>query len=335
MKTKTIATIACLAVSIAGIIPAVRHFSKPIHIGVILPIDTSLGNEENLFIRYYQDRHPRIGIRPVKFMIENPASEEKQFKDSYRKLNGQGVSAIIGGVLSKDGVWLAEESAKTGIPTFGLTPSSAVLSGKKDAFFRLCATNASQAKAVGLYYHKTGVNRLAVVFSLDNKAYAEPYINVIAENFTGEIVQIPFAPNEETYQKIFGANPDGIFTILAAKDVIQVVKTARERNPNIRLGSSSWGSVEILSLYSGPLLDGVLFFSLGSELHGEVYKAEITDFEKKYKMKATNGSHYALSVLTIMYEAIRKIGFSREDLKAYFQTPRIYDTIYGKIAVDE
>ncbi|MBF0413072.1 MAG: ABC transporter substrate-binding protein [Desulfamplus sp.] len=312
-----------------------KYFLKPILIGVILPIEMSLGNEENLFMRYYQDTHSKIGIKPVKFIIENPPSKEEEFKQTYKKLDEMGVSAIIGGVLSKDGVWLAEESFRTGIPTLGLTPSSAVLSNKKDAFFRLCATNSSQAKAVGMYYQNIGIKRLVLVTSIENRAYVDPYIKVISENFTGELVQIPFAPNEDTYQSIFNADPDGIFTILAAKDVIQVIKAVREKKPNILIGSSSWGTVEILSLYSGPLLDGVLFFSLGSDLYGEDYKAEIADFEQKYKMKATNGSHYAVSVSHILYDAIREVGYSREAIKAYFETPRIYDTIYGSIAMDQ
>jgi len=232
------------------------------------------------------------------------------------------VSAIIGGVLSKDGVWLADASAKTGVPTFGLTPSSAVLSSKKDAFFRFCSTNASQAKAVGLYYQNMGIKRLVLVTSVENTAYVDPYVKSVAEDFKGDMVTIPFTPTEETYNQIFKANPEAIFTILAAKDVIQVIKNVREKNPNIKLGSSSWGSVEILSLYSGPLLDGVLFFSLSPDLYGEEFKAEIADFEQKYSMKATNGSHYALSVSHILYQAIGEVGDSRAALKAYFETPR-------------
>lgn len=335
MKKRTLITITVVSLLIAASIVAWRHFSKPIRIGVILPIEMSLGNEENLFVRYYQDKHPQIGLRPVQFLIENPTAEEDNIRNAYRQLNAQGVSAMIGGVLSKDGVWLAEEAGKTGLPTFGLTPSSAVLSGKKDAFFRLCATNALQAKAVSMYYQKVGVRRLVLVTSVENKAYADPYVKVIAENFTGELVQIPFSPNQETYNKVFSVNPDGIFTILPAKDVIQVIKTVREQRPDIRIGSSSWGAVEILSLYSGPLLDGVLFFSLGSGLYGDEYKADLADFEQKYRMKATNGSQYAVSVLHLLYEAIKQVGSSREAVKAYFETPRVYDTVYGKIALDE
>ena len=43
---------------IGAIALTVRHFSKPILIGAILPLQSLTGNEANLFIRYYQDQHP-------------------------------------------------------------------------------------------------------------------------------------------------------------------------------------------------------------------------------------------------------------------------------------
>jgi ABC-type branched-subunit amino acid transport system substrate-binding protein len=230
---------------------------------------------------------------------------------------------------------LADEAAKTGIPTFGITSSSASLATRKDAFFRLCPTNSSQAKVVGQYYQKKGVKRLVLVTSIDNVAYADPFVDVIKENFNGEIVQIPFTSGEEVSKKILDVNPDGIFNILSAKDVIQVIKGIRDQRPEILIGSSSWGSIEILSLYSGPALDGVLFFSLGLEIYGEEYKAEIADFENIYSMKATNGTHYSVSILHILYDAIQKVGSSREAIKTYFEMPRIFDTSYGKMGMDE
>ena len=323
-----------LAILIAATIIAL-NLLKPILIGVVLPIDTSLGNEENLFVRYFQNRHPRIGLHPVKFIIENPPAVEADVRNAARRLNERGVSAIIGGVLSKDGVWLADDAAKSGIPTFGITSSSSVLSGKKDSFFRLTPNNDSQARAVGQYYQQKGLKRLGVVTSIDNISYVDPYVRVLRENFNGEIVQIPFTSAEKVAPKILKANLDGVFTILPAKDVIQVIKITREQNPEILIGSSSWGSIEILSLYSGPLLDGVLFFSLGVEVYGEEYKADVAEFEKLYNMKATNGSAYTVSLLHILHTAIEEVGPSRAALRAYFNTPRTYDTSYGRMSMDE
>lgn len=333
-KTMLIPIIVLVVALVAGIL-VWRQVSKPILIGVILPLDKLTGNEANLFMRYYQAKNPKIGLRPVRFVIEDRPSEEQAVRTAYAQLNAQGAAAIIGGNLSSEGIWLAEESAKSGIPTFGITPSTAVLSGKKDGFFRLCPTNASQAKAVSLYFQQQGVNRLVVVTSLENTVYVEPFFSVLAESFPGELIRIPFAPEEDNPKKVLDANPEGIFTILPAKDVIYMIKAIRELRPEIKFGSSSWGSDEILSLYSGPLLDGVFFFALDKTLYGADYQAELEDFGKTYNMKVTNAAQYTVSLLHLLYAAIKEVGASRAALKAYFETPRVYETCYGPTPMDE
>ncbi len=309
--------------------------TRPILVGAVIPIDTSLGNEENLFLRYFTTKHPQIGLRPVRLIIENPAPTEEEVLAAYRRLEGQEVSVIIGGVLSKDGAWLAAEAERSGVPTFGITSSSAALAGKKDAFFRLTPTNSSQAKAVAQFFQGQGIKRLAVATSVDNVAYVDPYMKVMQENFQGEMQQIPFTSGEEVAQKIREVDPDAVFTILAAKDVIQVIQAVRAWKPDMMIGSSSWGSVELLSLYSGPSLDGVYFFTLGLEVSGEENKSEITDFESTYKMTATNGSSYAVSLLRAIYKAIQQVGAERQALRTYFEIPRSYDTAYGEMSMDE
>ena len=81
---------------------------------------------------------------------------------------------ILGGVLSRDGSWLADEASLSGIPTFGITSSSNLLDGRKDSFFRICPGTDYQAKAVGAYYARQGCGSLLVVASTENDAYVDP-----------------------------------------------------------------------------------------------------------------------------------------------------------------
>ena len=327
------ATVFLVIVVITGL--TLFYYSRPILIGVIIPTQTNLGNEENLYARYYRDTHPRIGLRKINFIIENQAVKEQEIKDAYNKMIKMGVSAIIGGVISQEGIWLSEESKKSSVPTFGITTSSSLLSKKKDAFFRVVPTNDGQANAVAEYYNKLGMKKLVLVTSTENKAYADPIVKIIQDKFKGEVWNIPFYSDEETYTKILSKNPDSIFCILDGKNVMDVIKKFKEKQSVIKIGSSSWGSSEILTLYSSSLLDGVLLFSSSTNLIGEEYKAEIADFEMKYNIEATKGSHYTSSVLNILYKGLTAVGGSRESLKTYFETPRIYNAAYGKASIDE
>ncbi len=326
------AIVACIMI-LAGIV-AIRFFSEPVRIGFILPIDTSLGNEENLFTRYYQHAHSRFGHRSLEFIIENPPSTKEAVRAAYERLDQLGVSVIIGGVLSKDGLWLAEESMRSGIPTFGITSSSAVLSGRKDSFFRLCPNNDAQARAVATSFEARGSKRLLLVTAPNNAAYVDPYVHMLTSRFTGNIHQVMYTSENLLSHAIAEYKPDSLFCILPASALIQVITLVRSRDQALLIGSASWGSTEILSLYSGPMLDGVLFFSLGLQDLNEELKIEISGFENQYGMTATNGSMYLISIMHLIFDAIEAVGPSRERLKAWFEEPRTYETAYGLISMD-
>ena len=51
-------------------------------------------------------------------------------------------------------------------------------------------------------------------------------------------------------------------------------------------------------------------------------------------MKATNGSCYLVSLLKMVGDAIASVGTSRPALRAWFETPRSYDTAYGLMSMD-
>lgn len=311
------------------------YCTRPILIGAIVPIKTPLGNEQNLFIRYYRDQHPRVGLRPVKFIIENNASTEEEIKSAYGRMVKQGVVSIIGGVLCQEGRWLSEQSRVTGVPTIGLSATSSELSGRKDGFFRVVPTNDMQASTVADYFNQMGSQRLTIVMSTANQAYANPFIRIIQKEFMGDTVTIPYSAMDETIFKILSTKPDSIFCILPAKDVMKIIVSIKEKRPDIRIATSSWGSSEILSLYTAPSLSDVIFFVDSSEVAGKTYNAEFEGFEERYGMETTRASHYASSVCHVLYGALSEAGDNREALMDYLNTPRSYDTAYGKVPMDE
>lgn len=335
MKKRKLIIVIISIMILAAVGVTYSYITRPIKIGVIIPIQSPLGNEENLFVRYYRDAHPKIGQRPVELLIENNVETEKEIKTAYEEMKNKGASIIIGGVTSEEGKWLSEQSAMYDLPTFGITASTALLKDKKDAFFRFVPTNDLQAELVAKYYSKLGKKKLVLITDIKNKSYVEPFAKVITEKFNGKVVNVPFRADEETYNKIVSNNPDSVFCILQAKDVIDVINNLKAKHPEIKIGSSSWGSAEILSMYSSQVLDGVLLFSGSSKIIGERFKTEISNFQSKYDIEATKGTNYAASVIKAIYRGIEAVGDSSEALKKYFETPRDYETAFGKTQLNE
>jgi hypothetical protein len=172
------------------------------------------------------------------------------------------------------------------------------------------------------------------VTSLDNSAYVDPYAKMLGMNFPESLLQVPFSSEADLKRAIEDYKPEGLFCILSAKDLIKVLNFAKGIGRRLVIGSSSWGSTEVLALYSGPVLDGVLFFSLRLEDLDETYRSEIESFERRYDIKATNGTFYMISILHILEEALGEVGPSPVKLKAWFEEPRTYMTAYGELSMN-
>jgi len=78
---------------------------------------------------------------------------------------------------------------------------------------------------------------------------------------------------------------------------------------------------------------GVPLFEGSTEIV-EAYREEIAGFERQYGLDATKESHYAASVMHVLYDAIRRVGSSRIALTVHFETPREYGSAYGTTAMD-
>ena len=312
-----------------------RFVTRPIKIGVVISTDTALGNEENLAVRFYKEKNPRIGLRPVHYIIHNPSIKKKDVVKAYRDLENAGVSVIIGGAISQTGIVLAEEAARSGIPTFGLSASTHLLSQKKDNFYRVVTSTEFLGPLLADYLQQQEISRVATITSLENRAYADPLADAFQHTFKGESITIPFESTPETFERLFAWNPETIFSILPTASLIQVIKEVRLRKVDILIISSPWGVKQLLSLFSGPQLNGIrAIYYTGKEIIAPEYQALITAFEQQYDILSSFASVHTFSVLNMIYQAVTEVGTNRDKINTYFEHPRIYELGYGNIFLD-
>jgi len=309
--------------------------TRPIKIGVMISSDSSLGNEEYLFVRYYNEINPTIGFRPVELLIKDAKLESSETEAVYQELIDEGASIIVGGVISNEGLILANLAEKLSIPTFGITSSSSLLSNKNDNFYRLVGTNENQAKLVADLYAQNKYMNLLILTSEDNQSYSDPMVKVINQNFSGTVLEVVYNSEIDFEILIDKHNIDSIFCILDGSDVIEVVNRIRYSHPDVKIGSSSWGSSDIISLFSSDLFNKVWLFSNSLSTNNVEKEAIIKSFEEKYGVISSKGSHYALAVMDAIYKGIAEVGDSKSKLISYFNKPREYETIYGNVELNE
>lgn len=308
---------------------------RPVKIGILISNETTLGYEENLMARYFQSRNPRIGLHPIKLLIENPSSlDETSFQEAYERLDRAGAHVILSGELSQTALYVVPLAAQSGIATFGVTSSSHLLSGKKDNFYRIVTPTDFLGGYMAEYVNNLGYKRVASVTSIENAAYSSALAGSFEESFPGQYIQIPFQNYEDTQIQLDRFNPDAIFCIMPETHLVQVIKGVREHDENMAIFSSDWGFMQLISVFSGPLLNGITAISRSGEIPEE-YKEFINDFEQIYSLESTFASHNTSTVLYMIRDAIEENGLSRSKINQYFSKPRAYDTLLGSFAMDE
>ena len=309
--------------------------TRPIKIGVVISTETVIGNEQNLAVRFYKEQYPRIGLRPVHYLIHNPPIKKEDIVKAYRDIEEAGVSVIIGGAISQIGIVLAEEAARSGIPTVGITTSTHLLSRKKDHFYRVVTSTELVGQFLADYLHRQKIARVALITSLENTAYVDPLADSFQQAFNGESLKIPFVSASETFEQMFAWNPEAVFTILPTTALIQVVKEVKLRKADILIMSSPWGVEHLLSMFSGPELNGIrTIYYTGRETVVPEYKDLITAFEQRYDIRATYASAFTYSALNMIYHIVNEVGTDRSKINTYLEQPRLYDLGYGNVYLD-
>lgn len=308
---------------------------RPIKIGVILSSETTLGYEENLVVKYFQSRYPRIAQRPVKFLIENPETiDEKLFTEAYERLESQGAAVILSGEISKAGMLVAPLAEKSGITTFGITTSTHLLSGKNDNFFRTVTPTDFLGSQMAQYINSKGVSKVAVITSVENSSYADSLAQSFEKEYDGDIRRHPFVDYDGVSELLRQYKPDALYCILKETSLIQVIKAAEEWGEKPEMFSSDWGFMQLVSMFSGPQLDGITAITRQADIPLE-YVDLINDFEAAYNIKTTFASYYAFSILFMLYDAVEKVGPRAKRINEYFNTPRVYDELQGLFYMDE
>lgn len=302
--------------------------TRPIKIGVLYSLDSSVGNEQNLACQFFANNNKRIGLRKVNLIFENPKMDRSEIIKSFHRLNNKGVVAIIGAALSFEGVIVAPLAEQYNIPFLSPTTSTSALTNKKDNFYQFIMNTNSQGQNAGRYLNQLNIKKTALILSKSNKAFSESLADAYIEGFYGESIKIFNEPDNPAFNGLKEFQPDSIFFIVPSNELITYLAFIRTNLPEAIIVTSSWGYQQLLQAFSGPQLNGIWVVTITDEKMVEPYFSESLKFEEQYKLKPTFIFGFAYSALLELYNGIKSNGANREKIIEYFDTPRHYSTPY-------
>lgn len=321
-----------LALTLAVALAAYAALLRPVTVGVVFSVDNALGNEANLAIRALQAETIRVGLRPLRFLVRNPPLEEARIADAFRELDEAGVSAIIGGAISQEGIVLAREAGRAGVPTIGTTTSSDLVARRKDGFYRLVMGTEALGALAADYLASLGLSRVAVVRSGENLAYAQALAESVVRHLGEGARLVPYDGGR--FEPTLRAEPpDAVFLVLPPHELVQAVRLLRGWPEPPPIVSSEWAFAFTPFLFAAEM-EGVEFVSQNG-VPSPPHQAWIEEFRRRYKQATSYSVEYTLSVVELVRQAAAAVGTDRGALNAYFGTPRVYEYVYGKVYVDE
>lgn len=309
--------------------------SRPIRIGILFSLDSSAGYEENLAVQYYVRENPRIGLRRVKLYIENPPLATEAIKSSFHKLNNKKVSAIVGCALSFEGNIIAPLAEKYSIPVLSPTTSTSDLSYLKDNFYQYLLNTYTQGKIAADYYNTQKGEKIILLLSEQNKKYSESLANAFKKFYHGKSVKIFNDPKKPVYEKIIELKPDYVIFILPSNEIIPYINAFKKHIPKTRLVTTSWGYQQLLSVFSGPQIDGITVITMTDKQMIEPLHSKSIDFGNKYRLQSSFIFGYGYLTIHDLYKAIKNNGVSRSNIIEYMNNPRYVDSPYGNSYMTE
>lgn len=170
------------------LIPSTVHAAQSVSIGCVLPLSgkfASFGNKAlqgvELAIEKYNssDAGKQTAVRLI---IKDSRGLPDGAEKAVRELDREGVSLIIGPILSVTAEAAARAAQERGIPIITMTQKEGVTE-IGDQVFRNCITSSAQIKALMQYTESSGIKKVAILYP-DNS-----YGKEMSSLFTSELVK--------------------------------------------------------------------------------------------------------------------------------------------------
>ena len=329
-STKIVLWLLAYATALFGCIELAKK--NPIPIGFVAQLtghQAELGvQERNGTMLAVEQLNAAGGIdgRKIELLIRDDLGTPENALAAAGELVEAGVVAIIGHATS--GQTVAGLKATNPVQTVMISPtvSTPTLSEQDDYFFRVYPSFKESSQAFADYIARdVGVKRLAIVYDVDNAAYAQTYCTTLAERFTslGSVIsaQIGFSSARRPdfsalLKKLRASRADGLFIVASDVDTALIAQKTRLAHWNIPLFTSAWAQTTALISNGGKAVEGMrLEQSFTATSQAPAFREFQNDFLSRFGDFPSFGAAFSYEATMALAEALKKNSGALTDLK--------------------
>lgn len=217
-----------------------------------------------------EEQNARGGIdgRMIDLIVRDDEQDPKVARRVVNELLGMNVEVIIGPMTSSMAMVMVPPVNESHALLMSPTVTTDDLTGKDDNFLRVMSDTREYATKNARYQFETlGLRKVAAIYDLGNRSYAESWLKDFAEEFAalgGSVTVVKqFRSGDDTSfsevsQELLSPGPDGLVIVANSVDAALICQQVRKLAPELPIAMSEWASTERFVQMAGRAADGVL-----------------------------------------------------------------------------
>jgi branched-chain amino acid transport system substrate-binding protein len=216
-----------------------------------------------------EERNAAGGVngRQIRLLVRDDEQNPETARRVVCELVGRDVECILGPLTSS--VAMALLPVVNSSKTILLSPlvTTRELTGKDDNFLRVISSTTTYAgKSARYQYDRLGRRSVAVIYDVNNRSYAESWMDDFRSVFEGlggtiAAVQTFSSGNDTNFsapaRKLLAARADSVLIVSNAMDAAMICQQIRKLDARLPVAMSEWASTERSIELAGKAADGV------------------------------------------------------------------------------
>lgn len=358
LNSRTFSVVSLIVLSLFGLLSVTVCSRKdPILIGLSGPMEgrySDLGvqvrNGVRLFIEEVNDagglRMEDGTKRRVRLVIRDDGTTPEEAVKADRELFAEGVSAILGHMLSSQSIAALSALDETGLAMVSPTSTTDDLSGRDDGFFRIIPSVAYTAAALAEYTRdRLDLVNAAVITDSDNAAFTDSFAVAFIREFEkrGGAVAGEFSFSS-------GGNPDFrrislriqetdcdlILIAASARDTVNLLRDARALGVGGQAVLSRWSRTPVLLQFGGAAVENALTASSFPDSDfSPRYREFVLRYQDRFGTQPSFFSALGYEAAGYLATGLERTGGSRFGLRQALRDIRAFEGLMGTISLDE
>jgi len=282
---------------------------------------------------------------PLKVIFEDTKGEPREAITVFNKLRDfDGVSAVMGDIMSSTTLAVAPTANSTKIPLIGIGSSAPAVTEAGPYIYRVWPSDLYEGTVSGSWAIEAGFRRGALVFI--NNAFGTGLKDAFKKSFSGRggeiIAEQSFESDPKTFRdvaaKLKGASFDLIYIVGYYENTALMLKTLREAGiQSTALATSSAISPKIQEI-AGAAAEGLLIAAVNDvdEEHlTSEQKVFFEEYAKRYKRSPDWAAVKAADALLILVKCLNSGATTGEQIKGKLDEIKSFAGISKEIIFDE